>query len=138
MAEQKQPEFYGEAPSGKGQKVAHGAGRQARLEAEGIGPGKPLADAWREKADAAFAAGSQEDPNAEFQRVSSKQGRGNVEMQSKDILQHAQELAKQSGRPISPSGLVQEPVTEGKNSGYSDEKKAALAKSKKSSKKKGD
>lgn len=123
-----------------GSTPVQGQSRADRLKAAGIDAGESLADYQKRQREAAWAAsGAQEDAGAEYQRVSSKQGRENVEMPSKDIMEHAQELAKQSGRPISESGLVQEPVTEKSIVGYSDEKKAALAKAKKSSRKgKGD
>ena len=129
------PEFLNDFQSGE--KPAQGSTRQERLKAQGIEMGETLEQMRaRLNKDAWASSGSQEDPGAEFQRVSSKQGRGNVEMPDHDIHEQVRELAKQGGRPLHPeSGLPMEPETTESIVGYSEEKKAALKKAKKSSKK---
>lgn len=128
MAEKEQPEFYGGTPSGGDQKVPHTAGRQARLEAAGVAPGKTLADVWREKADKAFEeSGSREDAGAAYQKAESKAGRQNVVPLSEETMDAIRRQAKESGRPTnSESGLIQEPTVEKSIKGYSDVKKEAL------------
>ena len=129
------PEYMNDFAGGG--KPDRNASRAERMKAAGNPAGETLAELNRRQNEAAWAnSGSQEDPGAEFQRANSKMGRENLEMTSKDIMAHAQELAKKSGRQISESGLVQEPVTEKSVVGHSDEKKTKLAKSKKSSKSK--